>query len=361
MYSRDRRLPAIRSFGARFQQLSPLDSKAQLCSNESMPVSASAQRSALQWIGWAASFLIVLALTLPWTLWVLNSPMAAFSNKFNGHVFFSPDGPEDRFQYFQNLLIAPGDRINYATCVLCSITVLGIVNRQVTALWGDVTVGEGGSVGQGIQVTGGRLTLMTGAGVNPPPLSATGGSVLIEPGVKTYPAFAISHPRIFYPGQRSWPDRGVALFVLFVLSASACAGWLLSGPVRERVENALRRPFRSALFGILLFALVWPLLYLTVLSLYIFPPLSFLLYLSIPTVFWLALAMGFAVMAEWIGSLLVRQNRLASRLTGAAILMASMVIPVLGLFVLLAVMVVAPGVGIAVLPWQQLVFRRRSS
>ena len=326
-----------------------------------MPVATSAQRSILQWLGWAASFLTVLALTFPWTLWVLNSPMAAFSNKFSGHVFFPPDGPEDRFQYFQNLVIAPGDRINYATCVLCSITVQGIVYRQVTSLWGDVTVEEGGSVGQGVQVTGGRITLLTGAGVNPPPLSATGGSVLIEPGVKTYPAFAISHPRIFYPGQRSWPDRGVALFLLFVLSASACTGWFLPGSVRERVENAVRRPLRSALFGILLFALVPLLLYLTVLSLYIFPPLSLVLYLSIPTLYWLALAMGLAAMAEWIGSLLGRQNRLVSRLTGAAILMVLMLIPVLGLFVLLAVMMLALGVGIAVMPWQRLLFRQRSS
>ena len=326
-----------------------------------MPVANSAQRSALQWLGWAASFLIVLALTLPWTLWVLNSPMAAFSNKFNGHVFFPPDGPEDRFQYFQNLVVAPGERINYVTCVLCSITVQGIVYRQATALWGDVTVEDGGTVGQGVEVTGGRITLLRGSGVNPPPLSAIGGAVLIEPNVKTYPAFVLSHPRLFYAGQRSWPASGVPLFVLFVFLASACGGWLLLGSFRERAENATRRPFRSALFGLLLLALVSPLLYLAVLSLYIFPPLAFLLYLSIPIVYWLTLAMGLAAVAEWIGSLLGRQNRLGSRVTGATLLIVLMLIPVLGLLVLFVAMVVALGVGLGVLPWQRILYRQRSS
>ena len=326
-----------------------------------MPVSASAQRSPLQSLGWAASFLIVLALTFPWTLWVLNSPMAAFSNKFNGHVFFPPDGPEDRFQYFQNLVIAPGERINYVTCVLCSITVQGIVYRQATALWGDVTVEDGGSVGQGIEVTGGRITLLRGSAVSPPPLSAIGGAVLIEPNVKTYPAFVLSHPRLFYPGQRSWPASGVPLFVLFVFLASACGGWLLLGSFRERVENATRRPVRSALIGILLFALLSPLLYLAVLSLYIFPPLAFVLYVSIPIVYWLTLAMGLPAVAEWFGSLSGSVNSVGARLIGAALLSALMLIPVLGLFVLLATMVIALGVGTGVLPWQPILYRQRSS
>ncbi len=318
------------------------------------------RQPALQWIGWTASCLVLLALTSPWAIWILASPMYEFSFKFNGHVFFPPDGPEDRFQYFQNLVIARGQRVNYATCVLCSITVQGLIYQRATALWGDVTVENGGAVGQGIEVNGGSITLLAGSWVTPPPLSAIGGSVIIESGVKTYPAFAISHPRFFYPGQRSWPASGVAIFVLFVLLASACGGWLLSGSLRERVENAVRRPLRIALSIVLLFALLLALLFLAALSLYFFPPLAFFLYFFIPIAYWLALAIGLAVVAEWLGSLLGRGNRLGARLTGAALLTALMLVPVIGLFVMGAVMLVALGTGGCVLPLQRVGMRRAS-
>ena len=191
-------------------------------------------------------------------------------------------------------------------------------------------------------------------------MSATGGSVIIESGARTYPALALSLPRFFYPGQRSWPGRGVLFFVLFVLLVSASGGWLLSGSCRERLENAVRRPLRSALFGVVLLALVSPLLYLAIVSLYLFPPLAFFLFISIPIAYWLALAIGLAVVAEWFGSLLGKENRLGARLTGAALLIALMLVPVLGLLVMATVMLVALGTGACVLPLQRARMRRGS-
>src|SRR5260370_36411919 len=107
------------------------------------------RQPALQWIGWTASCLVLLALTWPWTIWILDSPMYEFSDKFNGHVFFPPDGPEDRFQYFQNLVIAPGQRVNHATCVLCSITVQGVIHRRPPAAFGAVALERGRAPGPG--------------------------------------------------------------------------------------------------------------------------------------------------------------------------------------------------------------------
>src|SRR5947209_2713365 len=75
----------------------------------------------------SCSFLI-LVLGLPWTVWGRQSPMMRYSDKFAGHVFFPADGPDDRFQYLRHLVISPGDRIRYATCVLCSVTVNGSVD-----------------------------------------------------------------------------------------------------------------------------------------------------------------------------------------------------------------------------------------
>src|SRR2546423_4120539 len=80
--------------------------------------------------------LLILALALPWAGWIARSPMMRFSDKFTKHVFFPADGPDDRFQYFRHLVISHDNRVRYATCVLCSVTVNGSVDRA-TALWGD--------------------------------------------------------------------------------------------------------------------------------------------------------------------------------------------------------------------------------
>jgi len=120
------------------------------------------------------------------------------------------------------------------------------------------------------------------------------------------------------------------------------------------------RPLRDALFSVLLFALVLPLFFLVALSLYFLPPLAFFLYVSILIVYWFALAIGFAAVTEWIGSLLGRENRLGARLTGAALLIALMLVPVIGLFVMGAVTLVALGTGTCVLPLQRVRMRRGS-
>ena len=76
--------------------------------------------------------------------------------------------------------------------------------------------------------------------------------------------------------------------------------------------------------------------------------------------YWLALAIGLAVVAEWLGSLLGRENRLGARLTGAALLIALMLVPVIGLFVMGAVMLVALGTGACILPLQRVGMRSAS-
>ena len=147
----------------------------------------------------ATSWVLILALAWFSTHWLMVSPMAVFSKKFTHGVFFPPDGPQDRLQYFHNLVIANGERVDFATCVLCSITVEGFVDRQATTLWGDVTVESTGHVVSGIEATGGGITLASGSDVGGYQLSTTGGLVVAEPGnninVDSWPGF-------FYPGQR---------------------------------------------------------------------------------------------------------------------------------------------------------------
>jgi len=122
----------------------------------------------------------------------------------------------------------------------------------------------------------------------------------------------------------------------------------------------VHRPLRIGLFIVLLFALLLALLFLAALSLYLFPPLYSFLYFSIPIAYWFALAIGLAVVAEWLGPLLGRENRLGARLTGAALLIVLMLVPVIGLFVMGAVMLVALGAGTCVLPLRRVGMRRAS-
>src|SRR5882762_3935314 len=122
---------------------------------------SSNRRTTMQWIGWAASCAVIVGLSPRCVDWVWNSPMVEFSRKFDTRLFFPPDEPEDRFQYFRHLDVAREERVRYATCVLCSVTVQGSVGEQVTVLWGDATVERDGGVKE-INVNGGRIAVLAG-------------------------------------------------------------------------------------------------------------------------------------------------------------------------------------------------------
>jgi hypothetical protein len=295
----------------------------------------------------AASWLVVLALTVPWAIWILGSPMMRLSG-----IWSLPKiEPEDRFQYFTDLVVAHGEHVRDATCVLCSVTVNGNV-QLATTLWGDVTIGEGGFVGQ-IEVQGGRVEALAGSGLGSE-VSAIGGPVIIDPSVTAYRNLMRGSPGYFYPGQRSWPVEGIALFTIVVLFAAACGGWLVPESFRERVEVAVRRPVRSSGLGILLGLLPLALLALGGFLFYIFPPIGALLFFAAPTVYWLILVIGLAVLAELVGSRLGIANPPVARMAGAALLVATMLVPVAGFFIMLAVILTAAGAGTGILFWRRL-------
>jgi hypothetical protein len=149
----------------------------------------------------------------------------------------------------------------------------------------------------------------------------------------------------------------VTLFIIFALVVATCGGQIASGSFREFVDAGVRHPTRSVFLGIASAAVAPLLLSLTVRVLYIFPVLGFILYLAVPTAYWFVSAIGFAALAEWIGSMLGNQNRLKARLVGAALLSALMLFPILGLFVLLVANFISLGAGSGVLLWRRLRLR----
>ena len=242
-----------------------------------------------------------------------------------------------RFEYFQNMTIAHGEQVWTATCVLCSVTVHGSVG-EVTALWGDVTIESDGSVGQGAQIVGGRLTVLAGG--------RDGSTAGLDPSVQS---FANSVKRrtanlYYYPGQRSLPGEGVNLFIATVLLMLTCGGWLASAAFRERVATAVRQPIWSDIFGAVLIAFLPILLSIAIFSLYIFPPLYFVLFIGGLTVYWVLLTIGFASLSLQVGSL-AGASSLAKHVTGALVIVVAMLLPVLGFFAMAAVMLVALGAG----------------
>jgi hypothetical protein len=302
-----------------------------------------------RWVGWVASCLVTLSLTPYWAIWFYSAPMMELWNEVAGGSFFPAGQQGNHFQYLTNLVIPPGENRVHAKCVLCSMTVRGTVGTATT-FWGDVTVESGGSVGRA-DVWGGRITLMPGARVWMPTLFAYGGPVTVDGSRNIDSSLILSSPRTFYPGQRSWPGGGVAVFAIALLLTSACGGSLVWGRLRERVGEAARRPVASALLGAVLFVLILPFLgFLTFVFLHILPPLALLLLFLTPVPYWIAFVIGFAAVAERIGSRFGLARPLGARISGAGVLIALMLIPMVGLFVMVPVTLVALGAGTGILP-----------
>lgn len=240
-----------------------------------------------------------------------------------------------RFEYFQNMTIAHGEQVWTATCVLCSVIVHGSVG-EVTALWGDVTVETDGRVAE-MHAVGGRLTVLPGgrdstAGLNP-----------------SMQLFVNSERRkiadlYYYPGQRSFPAKGVSLFIEVVLLTLACGRWLAPATFRERAAAGVRQPIWSAIFGAVLIAFLPILQAIAIYSLYILPPLYFVLFYGGLLVYWLLLTIGFTSLSLQVGSSM-GANSLAKYATGALVIIVGMLIPVLGFFAMAAVMALALGAG----------------
>jgi hypothetical protein len=312
------------------------------------------RHAALQWTRFVVAFLAVLFSAWQWFEWGQASPMDELWDVVVDHGYFPTDAPNSRLQYFRSLEIPLGESLSYATCILCSITVRGRAG-EVSAYWGDVTWASGTKVsaGMGTHVNGGRITLEPGVDVWSTPVIANGGAVIAGPSLHLNPLWVRGSPRFFYPGQRSYPKEGVRAFVLLLLFPGVLGGWLIWGRFRTRAEEAVRQPMRSALLGAVLFALLMTYLQGVVsIFLYIFPPLA-AIYIVGPIVCWFAVVSGFALLAERLGSLAGITHRFAARVAGVALLIGLMLIPVVGLFVMVAVAMVTLGAGVRLWRWRK--------
>ena len=308
------------------------------------------RRSALHWIGWMISTAVILSLTGYWPEWAKASPMAELWNVAVNYGLPIPSGPGGRLQYLRRLVIAQREHASRATCILCSVTVLGSAG-EVIAYWGDVTIETGAGLGpDGIRVNGGRVTLKSGVQTTKPMLLANGGQVIIDPRVEGIdPKLVHASPRFYYPGQRSYPREGLQSFVSQLLLVAVFGGWLPWGRTRGRIEEAAKRPFRSAMVGVVLLIVVLPFFnLLTALFVRVLPWVAGILLFLLPSTYWVVSAIGFSAVAACLGCRLGIASRLGARVAGAVLLIMAMLVPVLGLVTLIPLTLVALGAGTSI-------------
>lgn len=261
----------------------------------------------------------------------------------------SASGPPVPTHYFGSFTVPAGEHILSLRCVLCSISVEGHV-ENVKTLWGDVEVKNGGEV-QDVWAVGGEIRILAGAKLPSWALIrlwAVGGSVVLDPSVKIERSYVqnqniISQPGLFYPGQSSFPARGLATFLVFAALTAVCGGGAVSEELRVRSKDTLRRPVGNVVLSGLLLVLAFPLGTLAVILLWAVPPLFVLIYVGAPVAYWLCLVLGFAALAEQTGLLLGARTATTARLTGSATWFALMLIPVVGFFVMVIALLLTLG------------------
>jgi hypothetical protein len=273
--------------------------------------------------------------------WADLSPMSRYLDKFHAGIFFPTSGSHDRMQYFRHLVVARRESVDFATCILCSATIHGSVSRGVMVLWGSVDVD--GTVLSEVEAYGGGVYLHPGTNVGGNVL-AIGGPAEIDPSAIVYRALAQSYPSYYYPGQRDLYWRGTGIFALAV-TASAIFGLVMAGPRRiARIEGVVRDGTVVSVAAGVGVWLVLPVgLAVGGIVLYLVPVLTFAVWLIVCSVLWLTITTGLAAVCGAIGTVARLRGITMRVLAGAGILILLMLIPIVGLFVLLGFLVLAPG------------------
>ena len=86
---------------------------------------------------------------------------------------------------------------------------------------------------------------------------------------------------------------------------------------------------------------------------YFAPPLAIVLFFATSLVYWFVVAVGFAAVAESLGSRWWSATGVVARVTGAALLILLMLVPVAGMLVVVALNFVSLGAGMGAFLWRR--------
>lgn len=246
---------------------------------------------------------------------------------------------DDQLSFFTSIHIPGNVSAGEAVCILCSIRVDGELRSEAVAVWGDIVV-SGSAAGE-LVAAGGSIRLLSGSRIGDE-VVAVGGHVSRQGEV--FLAGPVDEvPYVYFPGQRSLPWPGAALFAALGFGGLLMAAGALP---RERVgnlETALRsRPVSALLLGIatpgLLFLAGWVTAFLGPLEGWVNWPAA--------VAMMMAAWFGSAGVVACLGGLLFPLRFWKAAAAGSGVLVGLMMIPVLGLPVFMLLFLV--GLGLAV-------------
>ncbi len=163
----------------------------------------------------------------------------------------SAAGAQTRTQYFRNMVIAPGETVEDAVCVMCSVRVQGRVSSDVVVIWAAADI-EANLEGD-VVVVGGGVHVAPNVTIQGD-IVAFGGPLELGPGARVTGETQV-FSNYHFPGQRRVYLRGATFLVM---ALTLLAGLLALLFPKRRLENIAAtlpaRPWLSAAIGIALLA-----------------------------------------------------------------------------------------------------------
>jgi hypothetical protein len=164
---------------------------------------------------------------------------------------------DDRESYLRDIVIGPGESVDDAVCVFCSVVVRGTVRSDVVVIGGGVEVE--GVIEDDVVILGGGLRLAPGARIGENVI-AYGGPVERGEGSRIEGTVVVK-PYFHLPGQRQVFLEGLlalgGLNLLLVLLLSM----LLRRRVSRLADTLMQRPGRVLVTGVLAMAVLAVVLY----------------------------------------------------------------------------------------------------
>ncbi len=240
-------------------------------------------------------------------------------------------------QYFRSIRVEADQTTSDAMCFMCPVYVRGKINGDALTLGGDIIV-EGEITGDALAL-GGKIVLAGNSRVDGDAV-AIGGDIERNTGA-VLTGEPDSLPYFHVPGQRSFHPLGLLTFVAANMVFLMLLGYVIPRRRSANLAGAIgSHPLATAIAGILCACL------------FVFP----VVFTKMPTrlgtaiVVLVTFAALFALVYGYLGVALFAgqftgsgRSRLMTLLAAAGLVTAALLIPVAGIAVLSAILVLAPG------------------
>ncbi len=255
---------------------------------------------------------------------------------------WAQEASPDAVQMGRRLVVEEGRHVGDAVCVGCAIEVHGTVDRDAVAFGGSITVYPNGQVRRDAVSVGGSLHLQEGASVSRDAL-AIGGHVQRDPA-----AFVgrETHQQSFIPGLALYGLAGLIVITIIPWSAlnvvlALLAAGVMGRPRVETIVGTLRsQPLMVMLSGM---AVIVGAVILWFVSTLIGGTAGIALASVVAIALGVATVVGYTGVSAWAGHGLGIHGTLAAMVVGAVVITLLQLVPLFGLALFLAYVLLALG------------------